>query len=83
MITDRRAGCAASDQGRYAGAEQGGDNPNNFALTVRTNDDPEIPAPPLPGVAATYLPGDIAGVGLPGVRIARSVPPSRIRFMPA
>ncbi len=32
------------------GAEQGGDNPNNFALTVRTNDDPEIPAPPLPGV---------------------------------
>ena len=32
------------------GAEQGGDNPNNFALTARTNDDPEIPAPPLPGV---------------------------------
>jgi len=32
------------------GAEQGGDNPNNFPLTPRTNDDPEIPAPPLPGL---------------------------------
>lgn len=26
----------------------------------------DLAAPPLPGIAATYLPGDIAGVGLPG-----------------
>lgn len=32
------------------GAEAGGDNPANFRLTDRTDEDPEIPAPPLPGV---------------------------------
>ncbi|WIY82780.1 pirin family protein [Propionimicrobium sp. PCR01-08-3] len=32
------------------GAEQGGDNPKNFPLVARTDDDPEYPAPPLPPV---------------------------------
>lgn len=32
------------------GAEPGGDNPNNFPLVVRTDDEPEIQAPGLPNV---------------------------------
>ncbi len=32
------------------GAETGGDNPANFALTARTDDEPEIPAPAIPAL---------------------------------
>ena len=32
------------------GAEQGGDNAGNFPLTPRTDDEPELAAPPLPPI---------------------------------